>query len=71
MDQGPNIYRAAEIAVERLGAGAYSYLCERAELAKLAGDRVECDHLVGHRPGDDRGAKAAPRHLERGRVPVL
>jgi len=39
MDQGPNIYRAAEIAVERLGTGAYSYLCERAELAKLAGDR--------------------------------
>jgi len=39
MDQGPNIYRVAEDTAARLGGGAYAYLCEQAEMAKLAGDR--------------------------------
>lgn len=39
MDQGPNIYRVAEETVRHLGSGAYSYLRERGEMAKLAGDR--------------------------------
>lgn len=39
MDQAPNIYRAAEDTVARLGLGAYAYLCEQAKLAKLSGDR--------------------------------
>ena len=39
MDQGPNIYRVADQIARQLGAGAYSYLCDRAEMAKLSGDR--------------------------------
>ena len=39
MDQGPDIYRVAEETVGQLGSDAYSYLCERAEMAKLSGDR--------------------------------
>jgi hypothetical protein len=39
MDEGPNIYRVAEDMVRRFGTGAYSYLCEQAEIAKLSGDR--------------------------------
>lgn len=39
MDQGENIYRVAQDVIASRGGGAYAYLCERAELAKLTGDR--------------------------------
>ena len=38
-DQGPNIYRVANDMVRQWGTGAYAYLCEQAEIAKLTGDR--------------------------------
>ena len=39
MDQRADVQRVAEDAVRSLGARAFSYLCEQAELAKLNGDR--------------------------------
>lgn len=38
-DQGPDIQRVARQMVRHLGTGAYSYLCEYAEMAKLSGDQ--------------------------------
>jgi hypothetical protein len=38
-DQDPDIQRVARQMVRDLGTGAYSYLCEYAEMAKLSGDR--------------------------------
>lgn len=38
-DQGPDIQRVARQMVRHLGTGAYSYLCEYAEMAKLSVDQ--------------------------------
>jgi hypothetical protein len=39
MDQGEDIGRMAEDVIAWRGAGAYAYLCEQAEMARLIGDR--------------------------------
>lgn len=39
MDDGAEVYRVAEDIVRCMGGGAYSYLCEQADIAQLAGDR--------------------------------
>lgn len=38
-DQGADIQRVARQMVRHPGTGAYSYLCECAQMAKLSGDR--------------------------------
>lgn len=39
MDEEENIYRVAQDVIASRGGGAYAYLCEQAEMAKLTGDR--------------------------------
>jgi hypothetical protein len=38
MDQAANIWSVAEDIVRSRGSGAYAWLCEQAETAKLIGD---------------------------------